>query len=190
MITTYGYVGVRGFSRPGDYNSRILILVDGRRVDDSIYQSSSVQKSFPIDIDLIDRVEMIRGPGSALYGSAAMIGLVNVIIKRGRDYNGFEASAELQSYETYKLRGTYGVRLPSGFELLLSASVYESKLKARGLEVEIEGNWLSGIDGSLSYSYVDGHNVNSSSDLINAPEHMAQLSFGYPILSDKLTGTF
>jgi outer membrane receptor for ferrienterochelin and colicins len=123
----YGYVGVRGFSRPGDYNSRILILVNGRRVDDAIYQSSSVQKGFPIDIDLIDRVEMIRGPGSALYGSAAMIGLVNVITKRGRDYDGFEASAELHSYETYKLRGTYGVRLPSGFELLLSASVYESE---------------------------------------------------------------
>ena len=58
----YGYVGIRGFSLPGDFNSRILILVDGQRYDDPIYMATGVLQDFPMDIDLIERVELIRGP--------------------------------------------------------------------------------------------------------------------------------
>ena len=69
----YGYIGVRGINRPGDFGGRILLLVDGLRLNDPIYDSTAVLTDFPIDVDLIERVEVIRGPGSALYGNNAFV---------------------------------------------------------------------------------------------------------------------
>src|SRR5512147_2724178 len=87
----YSYVGVRGFGRPGDYNSRILLLIDGHRANDNIYDQAFVGTEAIIDVDLIDRVEIVRGPGSSLYGSNAFFAVVNVITKRGGDLKGIEA---------------------------------------------------------------------------------------------------
>jgi outer membrane receptor protein involved in Fe transport len=61
----YSYLGIRGFNRPGDYTSRVLILVDGHRVNENIFDSVLIGSDFPLDIDLIDRVEVIRGPSSS-----------------------------------------------------------------------------------------------------------------------------
>lgn len=80
----YQYVGVRGFNRPGEYNSRILLLVDGIRVNDANYDTASIGPEFFLDVNLIERVEVVRGPGSSIYGSNAFFGVVNVITKRGR----------------------------------------------------------------------------------------------------------
>lgn len=89
----YTYVGVRGFSRPGDYNARILFLIDGHRHNDDIYDGSDVGTVFPLDIGLIDHVEIIRGPGSAVYGTGAVVAVVNVVTRRGRDLNGWKFPA-------------------------------------------------------------------------------------------------
>ena len=122
----YGYLGVRGLSVPGDFNTRILILVDGQRYDDPIYLATGILQDFPMDVDLIERLELIRGPGSALYGSAAMLGVVNIITKRGRDISGVEFNAQYGSFDTYKIRGSYGARLDNGLEVMLSATKYGS----------------------------------------------------------------
>jgi outer membrane receptor for ferrienterochelin and colicin len=66
---TYTNIGVRGFSRPGDFNTRILLLVDGHRLNNNVYDEAMTGTEFPIDIDLIQRVEIIRGPVSLLYGA-------------------------------------------------------------------------------------------------------------------------
>ncbi|HLD24039.1 MAG TPA: TonB-dependent receptor plug domain-containing protein, partial [Sulfuricurvum sp.] len=75
----YEYVGVRGFNRPGDYNSRILLMVDGTRINDADYDTASIGQEFFLDIDLIKRIEIIRGPGSSIYGSNAFFGVINII---------------------------------------------------------------------------------------------------------------
>ncbi len=80
---TYEYVGVRGISLPGDYNTRILLLVDGHRANDNVYDSMAVGLDAPIDVSAIERVEIIRGPASSLYGSNAFLGVVNVVTKSG-----------------------------------------------------------------------------------------------------------
>lgn len=77
----YNYVGVQGFSRTGDYNSRILLLLDGHRLNEPIYEGAYVESGLPIDLDLVSRVEIIRGPGSAVYGTNAFAGVVNLISK-------------------------------------------------------------------------------------------------------------
>ena len=79
----YDYVGVRGFGRPGDYNSRVLLLVDGHRINDNVYDTASIGTEFPVDVDLIDRMEIIPGPSSSLYGNNAFFGVINIITRKG-----------------------------------------------------------------------------------------------------------
>ena len=122
----YSYVGVRGFLRPGDYNSRVLLLVNGSRINDPVYNQAFIGTDLLLDVDLIERVEIVRGPSSSLYGAGALFAVINVITKRGRDFGGAEASAEAASYDTLKGRFTYGKRHENGLELLLSGSLYES----------------------------------------------------------------
>jgi outer membrane receptor for ferrienterochelin and colicins len=123
----YSYIGVRGFGRPGDYNSRVLLLIDGHRTNDNIYNQAAIGTEAILDVDLIDRVEIIRGPGSSLYGSNAFFGVINVITRRGRDLKGTEVSGEAGSFNTYKGRLSYGNRYQNGAEAIMSASAYDSK---------------------------------------------------------------
>ena len=124
---TYDYIGVRGFSRPGDYNTRVLLLVDGHKINDNIYNTATIGNDFILDVDLIDRVEVIRGPGSALYGSNAFFGVISVTTRKARKLNGFEVSASAGSYDTYKQRATFGKKFSDNFELVLSGSHSTSK---------------------------------------------------------------
>ncbi len=123
----YGYLGVRGFNRPGDYTSRVLLLVDNHRLNDAIYDQGGAGTEMPIDVDLIDRVEIIKGPGSSLYGTNAFFGVVNVITKRGRDIKGAEVSGEASSFNTYRSRLSYGNKFSNGLEMLLSGSFSDSE---------------------------------------------------------------
>lgn len=123
----YSYLGVRGFGRPADYNTRILLMIDGHRVNDNIYDQGYAGTEFTLDVDLISRVEIIRGPGSSLYGNNAFFGVVNVITRKGADLHGLEGSAEAGSFDTYKGRTSYGNRFKNGLELLISATGFDSK---------------------------------------------------------------
>ncbi len=122
----YSYVGVRGFGRAGDFNSRILLLVDGHRINDNLYDSAPLGTEFVVDVDMIDRVEVIRGPGSSLYGNNAFFAVINVITKRGRDLEGVELSGDAGSFDSYKGRLSYGRFFSKGLEALVSGSIYDS----------------------------------------------------------------
>jgi iron complex outermembrane receptor protein len=122
----YSYVGVRGFARPGDYNTRILLMIDGHRINDNIYDLALLGRELPIEIDLIERVEIVRGPSSSLYGTSAFFAVINVITKRGRDMKSFEVSTEVASFGTYKARLSYGRKLSENSEMLLSGSYFDS----------------------------------------------------------------
>ena len=79
---TYETIGVRGFSLPGDYDSHILVMVNGHNMADNIFDYMLYfGNEFPIDMNLIKQIEIIRGPASALYGSNAMFATINIITK-------------------------------------------------------------------------------------------------------------
>lgn len=122
----YSSVGVRGFARPGDFNTRVLLLVDGHRLNDNVYDEAMIGTEFPIDIDLIQRIEIIRGPVSSLYGSNAFFAVINIITKRGQDLKGLELSAETASFNTYEGRISYGRKLRQ-LEFLISGTFYGSR---------------------------------------------------------------
>ena len=122
----YSYVGVRGYGPSGDYNSRIAVLIDGHRLNDSIFDAAPIGTDFPIDVDLIDRVEVIRGPNSSLYVASAFLGVVNIITKHGRDLKKISVAGQIASYGSYQGRVSYGDKFRNGLELLLSGSFYDS----------------------------------------------------------------
>src|SRR6185295_8567422 len=68
---TYTATGVRGFSPPGDYNTRILILWDGHAMNDVWIGQGFVERGLNVDLNEVERIEIVRGPGSALYGTGA-----------------------------------------------------------------------------------------------------------------------
>lgn len=94
----YSYLGVRGVLRPGDWNSRILLLQNGHRLNENVYDSAFFGTEFPLDLDLIDHIEVVRGPGSSLYGTDAMFGVINVITRQAGSGRVLEASADTSSF--------------------------------------------------------------------------------------------
>jgi len=123
---SYSYIGVRGFSRPGDYGGRTLITIDGHRMNDALYGQAFNGTEFVLDVDLIDRVEVIRGPGSSLYGNNAFFCVINVITRRGRDFKGAEASGTYASYDTATGRLSYGNRFKNDVEMVVSGDYFHS----------------------------------------------------------------
>ena len=75
----YDSTGVRGFSTPGTYNNRILVLSDGHVTNDVSVGQGAVGRDFDADLSGVERIEIVRGPGSVLYGSAAFFAVVNVV---------------------------------------------------------------------------------------------------------------
>jgi iron complex outermembrane receptor protein len=71
---------------PSQFNNKILLMVDGRIVN-SIYRGNFFL-SFAQPLDSIKRVEIIRGPGSSLYGANAFAGVLNVVTQKGEDLQG------------------------------------------------------------------------------------------------------
>jgi iron complex outermembrane receptor protein len=124
---SYSYLGMRGFSRPSDYNVRTLLLVDGHRVNDNIIGGAFIGREFILDVDLIDRIEVVRGPTSSLYGSSAVFGVINVITKRPTELVHVEGSGEVGPNDTYKGRFTYaGVSTNANVDITLSGSYFDT----------------------------------------------------------------
>jgi outer membrane receptor for ferrienterochelin and colicins len=119
----YDFLGARGVNL-GDFNSRILLLIDGHRINNDLNDGAYVDTAFLLDVDLIDRVEIIRGPGSVLYGNNAFFGVINVITRQGKQINGVEVSGMYGSYNAYSGRVTIGDQLTNGLQFLLSGTIY------------------------------------------------------------------
>jgi iron complex outermembrane receptor protein len=104
-------IGVRGVSMFGDWNTHIMILVDGRSTNEQYGGSSSIDVP-GLDIDNVDRIEVIKGPASSLYGSNAFFGLINIITRlpeengatvSGRYYGGSDKrSVSMELYHQLK----------------------------------------------------------------------------------------
>jgi outer membrane receptor for ferrienterochelin and colicins len=178
----YDYIGIRGVNRPGDYGGRVLITINGHRLNDPIYDQAFNGTEFLLDVDLIERVEVIRGPGSSLYGNNAFFAVVNVITRTGNAFKGVEASGSVASYDAYTGRLSYGNRFENGVELLLSGTWFESEGHERlqdpnfrafnnGIADHLDGDRAPSVWASLSYGdfSLEGGYVDRRKEIPNAP---------------------
>jgi outer membrane receptor for ferrienterochelin and colicins len=94
-------LGIRGLQLLGDFNTRILVLIDGATLNEPWNQFVGIGEDLPVSIDDIDRVEVVRGPVSSVYGTNAFFGIINVVTigadRSSRSYG----RASLGSFGTY-----------------------------------------------------------------------------------------
>ncbi len=104
---TYTYLGVRGFAPPGDLNTRVLILWDGHAVNDVWAGQGYAARDLSVDLEEVSHIEVVRGPGSALYGTGAFFAVINVVPRNslGPDRK-MEATAAVGALGTTRLHAT------------------------------------------------------------------------------------
>jgi outer membrane receptor for ferrienterochelin and colicins len=86
--------GVRGVHIEGDASAHVLVLIDGHAVNDFMRGGAPLGYDAGIPIELVDHIELVLGPGSVLYGSHAMLAVVNVITKRASAFHGVRVGVE------------------------------------------------------------------------------------------------
>lgn len=146
----YSYLGVRGFNRPGDYNSRILLLTDGARRNDALYDQAQIGNESPIELDWVKRLEFVSGPASAVYGSNALFGIVNAVMLDGGDINGTRVTAEAGSGASRRLGVLAGQRTDSEhdwFIAVTAASARGDDLYFPEFDNATGNGWARGLDG-------------------------------------------
>ena len=159
----YSYAGLRGFSSTGDYNSRFLIQVDGHRLNENIYGLAYIGTESQVDLDLVEKVEIIRGSGASIYGSNAFFGIINIVTKNSSKFGQPQIAGSYGSYDSFKGRLSYGRQLDSGLDLALSGTGYYSKgqdlyyaefdtpTTSGGMARNIDGDQSGSLFGRMKY---------------------------------------
>lgn len=121
---TYYSLGVAGLSVPGDWGTRFLTLLNGHPLPDNIFGSANYfGEDFILDLSLVDRIEVVRGPSSALYGSNGILATINVITRRPDSSNQTSVRLETDSLGSRKATLTQSVHLPGKRSLMFSGTV-------------------------------------------------------------------
>lgn len=89
-------IGARGVLFLNDDGKHFLLLVNGHAINDPLYGAARFDQGAGVPIELVDHIEVVVGPGSVLYGSNAMLGVVNVITKDASAYKGGHVVAEYE----------------------------------------------------------------------------------------------
>lgn len=119
-------VAVRGFNRR--LANKVLVLIDNRTVYADFIGATS-WRTLPVELEDIERIEVVRGPGSAVYGAYAYTGIINIITKRPEALDGAVAQVAAGngdvvegSFQYGKQDGRVGMRLSAGYQ---RGDVYE-----------------------------------------------------------------
>lgn len=152
---TYESIGVRGFGPPGSYGNKILILNDGHATNDDWIGSTYAGFDMRGDLEDVERIEVVRGPGSVLYGTGAFAGVIN-LVPRPRD-EAREVSATVAVASGDVLRARLGVHQPLGAGAGVRASLSGAQAQGQDflfpqLAADPSGGVSRGADGFHSGS--------------------------------------
>ena len=129
-------IGIRGF-RPqfSGLNQRTLLLIDGR--------PAGATNLSQINLNGIERIEVLKGPASSLYGSQAMGGVINVITPRSKGDTKGNAFVEYGSFQTIQTGGNMGGNLTRKLDYDVSFNYFE-----RSKDYKIgDDNWFRNAFG-------------------------------------------
>jgi outer membrane receptor protein involved in Fe transport len=101
------------------WSTKVLVLINGRPYRDSYLGGNQVEVFNAYPLDIVERVEVIRGPGSVLYGTNAFTGVINVILKKSRK-NNFQTTTRYGSFNTRQTGISAGVKHK---DLVVDASI-------------------------------------------------------------------
>jgi len=130
----YASAAIRGLGQPNDYGNRLLVLSDGQSLNDNVLFTSLIGSDARVDLHDIERIEVVRGPGSLIYGAGALSGIINMV-PRGREGSpGVHAGAGTYDNAVSHARAGGQVALGRDAGAWLSASVARSD----GVDVPVE----------------------------------------------------
>jgi len=123
-------IGARGVMIPNDNGDHMLLLINGHTQNEPLFGRASFGWGAAIAMEMIDHIEVILGPGSVLYGSNAMLGVINVVTKRAKDWSGVHAVGELEPGKSWRGLVGAGVELEAPLlkwpaELTLGVEYYK-----------------------------------------------------------------
>lgn len=104
-------IGARGVLLTSDYGNHVLVLLDNHPLNEPWNGSAYFDRGLGLPFELIDHIEVILGPGSVLYGSQAMLGVIHIVTKRAADRAG--ASLVLESDLGFPTRRSGSLIAPS-----------------------------------------------------------------------------
>jgi iron complex outermembrane receptor protein len=144
---SYSSLGLRGFNRPGDYSARLLMAIDGQRVNDAIFDQGLPQLELPMVAEWVKRVELVHGPGSSVYGGNALLGVVNVVTLDGADAPGLKVQGSVGDEGQRRAEMHYGAA-GSGSDLFVGLNLQRSGGEDLFLpELGTSDGWVRGLDG-------------------------------------------
>jgi outer membrane receptor for ferrienterochelin and colicins len=160
----YGYLGIRGFGRPTDYNNRVAVMVNGVVLNENVWGGGPIGTELQgLNLDDVERVEVIRGPSSALYGTYPMLGMINVITHTGRTQNGIRMSVDQGSFGKWQGAVAAGKVWKNGLGLHVGGLVgktagqrlyyseYDDSSTNNGIADHLDDSQYLGFNGHLAY---------------------------------------
>lgn len=122
-------------------SEKVQIMLNGHPLDHNLQNAGSAWVYDDLPVDTIKRVEVVRGPGSALYGANAFLAVINIITQSAKDLNGLHTSAGWGSFDTQQYRASWGKQFSNSAEAALHFNFTDtnginSPLKADSLSVQ------------------------------------------------------
>ncbi|MBM3887514.1 MAG: TonB-dependent receptor [Verrucomicrobia bacterium] len=153
----YEHIGVRGVGMQGDFNERVLFLLNGLPINDKYY-GNFISEMTPDMLDAVERIEVVKGPASPLFGSNAIFATINIVTRRGVDLDGHAVvSAEGNTDPTGRGVFTYGNMLKNGLDLFVSGHYETGEGESRmsfsefGKVQDADSQQLSDVFASARY---------------------------------------
>lgn len=132
------------------YNSQVLVLINSIPITNLFFGARSlVWGGMPVQA--IDRIEVIRGPGSATYGANAFAGVINIITKTAQDINGTEIGGRVGSFNAWDGWFLHGGAW-AGFDIALMVEYGDTEGQQRIIDADAQtffDNWF-GTKASLA----------------------------------------
>jgi outer membrane receptor protein involved in Fe transport len=141
---SYQAIGFRGLGRLGSYGNRVLVLVDGHPLNDDWLGSSYVGYDARVGLEDVERIEVVRGPGSVLYGTNAFSGVVNLVTRKPTHKGG---EVGLSTAEAGVARGRVRANVTLGPDAGLWTSAAVARGAGRNFYFPELGETARGADG-------------------------------------------
>lgn len=135
--SVYGNAAVRGLGQANDYNNRLLLLQDGAVLNDNILNQAFISYDGRIDLGGIEQIEIVRGPGSVLYGTGAVSGVVNLATDSNDTPNNTEVA--VSTYDNHALLGRVSAHYKLGDGIGIRAQVSGGTSQGRTEEIDPRG---------------------------------------------------
>jgi iron complex outermembrane receptor protein len=130
-------------------NTTTLVMIDNRPVYNYL-QGGTFWEALPIDVQDIDRIEVVRGPSSAMYGPNAVSGVINIITRK-LEKAGFQgvANAQYGSFNTIVTNASLGYRFSPKLDVQLSGN-YQGRDRQQDTYYDVNNDsWVKAIELSI-----------------------------------------